>query len=262
VRSAPAERRAELAVVLAYALPYTLAIGVFGETYDRFVLPLLPFLALLVGFAVERAPSVPARIALATAALAFPSYVAARYVAVRDAPDTYERAAEWVREHAGRERVLVSPRMTLPLFLDDSALDFVEHDPTTCKRPWIRRQLDSRAQPGFGARDAYALFLMPAKLVKLTPEQSNAAAEALLDEVRPAYALIETSKLLSNFPGVQSLREALARRGALVETIRGEDDDACLRPPLDYQDVPDFVPRILRARAFGPCVEVYRLSAR
>src|SRR5262249_35542732 len=155
-------------------------IGVFGETVDRFLLPLLPFLALLAGVVVESVRIKAARVPIALLVLAFPSYVIARYVAVRDAPDTFELAAAWVREHAAHEPVLLSPRLQLPLFFDDASLDFAQRDATTAKWPWIRHQLEQRAQPGFAQRDAFALFLVPAKLRNQVPPQSDESAERLL----------------------------------------------------------------------------------
>jgi hypothetical protein len=111
--SSAARARRDLVVVLAYAVPYALALGVYKETCDRMLLPLIPFLALLGGYAASRAAGVVSRnlrpVVLA-ALLAVPVYGALRYVNVRDNPDTLEQCARWLeqasraaaRAHRGR----------------------------------------------------------------------------------------------------------------------------------------------------------------
>jgi 4-amino-4-deoxy-L-arabinose transferase-like glycosyltransferase len=109
-------RNPELAIVLAYVLPYLGALGLFHRTYDRFLVPLLPDLAVLgaagtIGFAgrLARSWSAGARRGLATAvflaAIAFPTFASWKYASVRDAPDTVELAAAWIREHVRPEAI-------------------------------------------------------------------------------------------------------------------------------------------------------------
>jgi hypothetical protein len=217
---------------------------------------------LLAGLVVASVRPKLSQVGAAALALASPAVAAARYVSVRDAPDTYELAAAWVRENVAPEsdHVLLTTRMTLPLFNDAASLAFVERDGTMRKRPWIRQQL---AAPSTAADEPrFGLFIAPTKLNIQQPPRSTEMIEQLLADTSPRFALIETSKLLANFPGVQALRETVAQRGELIEVIRGEDEAACLQPPIDYQEIPDFIGRLMHARAFGPCIEIYRLPAR
>jgi hypothetical protein len=283
MRSRPlaSERRDVALVMSAYALPYLLAIGLFGETVDRFLMPLVPYFALLAGFAVERAlgalqrisavraPRVALQALALAAAFAFPGFAIARYVAVRDTPDTFERAAAWVTEHVepAGGRVLLSPRMVLPLFHEQAALDFTQGDGTTRKkRAWISYQLEHFATPETSAALAnsprFGLFVAPTKLVNQKDQVARDTVEAVLAQVEPQYVMIERSKLMTILPGVQAMREEVAARGELVETIRGESADECEVPPIDYQEIPHFVTRLLRARCFGPCIEIYRMNER
>src|SRR5262249_50231585 len=48
------EKWRDLAVVLAFALPYALAAGLYARTYQRFAMPLVPYLCLLAAWAIER----------------------------------------------------------------------------------------------------------------------------------------------------------------------------------------------------------------
>src|SRR6185295_11931912 len=48
------EARRALLVVLAYAIPYLVAIGLYERTYQRFALPLVPFVACAAAYAVLR----------------------------------------------------------------------------------------------------------------------------------------------------------------------------------------------------------------
>jgi hypothetical protein len=268
-----AQTKADAWVACAYALPYTLALGVFGETFDRFLLPLLPYFAVLAGAAVELAcnsiaravRNSTARVALqgvvAVIALAFPAVAIERYTAALVADDTLEQATAWLREHADG-RVLVSPRLGLPLFQDRASLEFASHDYATKQAIWVRYQLehlnsdDSPAAPPQSERRP--IYITPGKLASVGADE----IDALLVETKPDFAVVEVSRLMTRLAGVRTLRETLAQRGTLVATFRGGGDGECEDAPIDYQDVPHFVERILHTRCFGPCVEIYALGSR
>lgn len=268
-----AESKADAWIACAYALPYLAALGIFGETFDRFLLPLLPYFAVLAGAAFELACKAIARVVRSSAAsfvlqsvvalavLAFPAIAIERYTAALVAHDTLEQATAWLHEHTDG-RVLVSPRLGLPLFHDRASLEFASHDYATKQAIWVRYQLehlnadDSPAAPPPSERRP--IYITPGKLAGV----GAAEIDALLAETRPDYAVIEVSRLMTRLEGVRTLRETLAQRGTLVATFRGGLDGECEDAPIDYQDVPHFVERILHTRCFGPCVEIYSLGAR
>ena len=116
-RAPGAARGAELhdrLVLLAYVVPYLFVLGVYGETYERFVLPVLPFFACFAAWgasvAVSRAGAWRAfGLALAALGWALPLVSSARLVWLRTRPDTFELAARWVTENVQpeTERVLL-----------------------------------------------------------------------------------------------------------------------------------------------------------
>ena len=265
------EQRCDLLVAATYALPYFLALGVFGEVQDRFLLPLIPFFALLGALMIEACtpPAGQARLVvgtlLAVAALAFPGRAVMRFASVRAAPDTVERAAAWVETNvaAERGRVLVSPRLALPLFHDPEALRIAAADHASRQAVWIAWQLEHLALeddlPG-RERPAYKLFVTPGKLANMNREQGPSELEAWLDEVRPEVAVLEVSRLTMFIPQLRALRDLIRERGRVRAHIHGEATEWCQEPPLDYQEIPHFARRILEAEAFGPCIEIYALD--
>lgn len=100
-RRRPDFRWRPLALVLGFALPYGLLIGLLGKTFPRFFIPLLPLLAIVCASVPERLWTLfdPRRrrlLALSSAAalLLFPAFVAGRLVFLRSLPDTWERASD------------------------------------------------------------------------------------------------------------------------------------------------------------------------
>jgi len=268
-RIAP-ERRGDLLVVLSYAVPYFLALGLFGEVQDRFLLPLIPYLAVLGGLLFEtltpRAGQQRAVVAtlLAVLALSFPAHVVWRFAQVRAAPDTVERAAAWVRTNArpNADRVLVTPRLALPLFHDPESLRLAAGDYASRQSVWIAWQLQHRSLQATPKEPepAWKLFLTPGKLVQTGREHDPEELRAWLDEVHPRYAVLEVSRLTMFLPEVRALRDLIRERGTVRAHLHGEGTEWCQEPPLDYQDVPHLARRILAAEAFGPCIEIYRLD--
>jgi hypothetical protein len=137
------ERRRELAVVLAFVVPLAAALGIFEQTYTRFLVSLLPFLALaaaLGGAAVLEAAAARTRAAarpalgvgLALALLAFPSYACWRLGTLRARPDTLETAAAALLRIPQERplRIALHPSLVLPLPLrpTESLAQFVRAD--------------------------------------------------------------------------------------------------------------------------------------
>lgn len=257
--AASQERRRDVGVVLAYALPYALALGIYKETVDRMLLPLLPFLAALAALAVVGLVQLlPASVRIFGVALALtvPVLGALRYATVREARDTFEQCADWLVENATEGRTLVSGRFNLPLASDSRALERVKDDHSTRQRRWMRYQLEHGPLPQ--ARD---LLAMPGRLFAgADPEKSKARLERFLEEERPLWVVVDVSKYMRVNPLMMELRDWAARHGSLAASFSGEPTERSMEPSLDYQDVPHLFARLCSATAFGPTLEVYRIA--
>lgn len=113
-------------LLCSWALPYTLVMGLYSRLPARFLLPLVPLLALSATAAVAtlsrgRPASVAWRRAAALAVvllLALPGYACARLAWLWSRPESAEETARWLERNADRERDLLylSASANLPLF--------------------------------------------------------------------------------------------------------------------------------------------------
>ena len=258
----------DLAVVLAYAVPYLVAVGLYRVSQERFLVPLLPFMACLASFAVLRVASLfalPARrpalrVLLGSvpivAALALPVAAVLKFASVRDAPDTVEQAARWIREHVDPEEgtILVTPSMTLPLFHDPATLDPTE--PPLLYGSWVRYQ--AKLPPSATRGPAYRFVNVPPLLATRSPSQHPGLAERLLEENRPAYVVFEVSKRSSRMNVMNAIRELVVADGELVFEAASEAGDPLRYRPLGYSEMPRMLSRLFRVTCFGPRIEIWR----
>jgi hypothetical protein len=267
----PREQAADLWIVLSYVLPYLLVIGLYQRTYQRFVLPLVPFLAILAAFGLwcthaalrrrSRAAAVPVgvlNVLLVAAQIAW----AYRLGAVRSAPDTVQQAAAWVVEHAGpgTDRVDVMPGIDLPLARTRASIDRETTQRTEQNLPWFRHLADPRRTP----IDAPEYDLAWMDLVTAEARQrAHADAYAFARSLEGRYAIVTVWP--NRFrPAMRAVREGLAGQYERVARFVPDAVDAGEDLPLLHQDdeLPYTLPwalRVLRARATGPAIEVYRL---
>ncbi|HVS11369.1 MAG TPA: glycosyltransferase family 39 protein [Planctomycetota bacterium] len=269
---ASAARRADLAVALAFALPYVAVFGLYERTYERFALPLVPYFACLAAYALarlaERIPVSSARrplaaTLLASLALALPAYACARLAWIRARPHTSEHAARWVAEHVNPEYdvLLFPPTLDLPIF---RAPEGLAHGGRTAAElrhlPWARYQALHPERPE-GAR-AWRLRWMPleAGLAAIAADPARWLAGLGGD-----WAVIEVFAGNRVHPSGTRIREALRRRATRVARFSPDGQDDYSEHPLGYQDetsvpAPHFLRRVLQARGTGPVIEIYRLS--
>ena len=121
-----AEARRDLWVMGAFFVPYSFALCAYEDAFDRFLMPLVPFLAALAAYgaaAIASSWSRTAAVAFGALLLAVPAAAACRMGSVRAHPDTATRVATWIREHARPdERIYVFPYVDLPLFYSSAAV--------------------------------------------------------------------------------------------------------------------------------------------
>ncbi|MBK7641601.1 MAG: hypothetical protein IPJ19_00900 [Planctomycetes bacterium] len=257
------ERTRALLVVLGYVLPFLLAIALYQRTYQRFVIPLVPFLALAAAAGAARvAPrGMIARSVLALALLVPQVALGARLAQLRSRPDTVAQAARWLEEHPQlrEQRVLFLPTQDLPLPLDEQALAANARMMDTPARPWFTYQQalppERRVTPG------WKLFSMPLQAAA----QKQLAQDVLgyLRALRADYFLIEVYTGGRKPVLLAPLYPALAAVAQRVVRIAPEDGDESDDLPLTWAD--DEYPRqecwalrLFQAERLGPVMEIWR----
>jgi hypothetical protein len=253
------DARLDLLVVLAYALPYFGALALDPSVQERFLLPLLPYLACLAAYAVASIPGPAALGSIAAFALAaFPAFVAARYARVAASDDSLERAASWIRAHVDpKERIAATPGTVLPLLVDPDDLRADLEDPTELSLPWIAYQ---RLLPaGLSGDPRWRIRLLPIAR-RFDPHGfDRSRAESWIRDTEAAYVVFEDSqRMRSQFAGGE-LEAAAAAAGELVYDAAGEIPAPTDVGPTDYQMPRRLARRLLDAEAFGPGIRIYRI---
>jgi len=147
------ERRDDLLTCLGFVFSYGGFFALFGGTFERFALPLLPFAAIAAAWGLGlwgRALLGERRGWLACGALALlalPVAACWRLGELRSRPDTLELAARWIEQRAsdGHRKVLISSlNLELPFFYSRESLARLDAAGTA---DW------TRFQRGLGSRD-------------------------------------------------------------------------------------------------------------
>lgn len=241
-------------VALALAGPYLVVIGSFHNTFQRFVVPLVPFLAILGALGASRIAArlgarsrrvlVPLGVALL---VGVPAANGARLAVLRARPDTYELATRWLEQHADpvQTRIRYIPPLSLPPLLETA--DEAERaaartsDDESARIYWLDHQIRLGAKDSSSAR------------WRIGP--ANAGVDLIRDG---DVLLIDTSR----HPHRKRPRPALAALRARSWRVALFPTDG--RPlPLEYTEEPQigrWYPlhflRLWRARAIGPPIEI------
>lgn len=262
-------------VMAAYALAYLLVTGLYSNTHERFVLPLVPLFAVLAAAGAQRlAGRIEARgsgapraawFALAALTLALPGYACWRLGEVRARPTTRELAASWLREHLpnpGRP-VLLSPGLDLPLARPPEGLLLPFRDPARepTHLPWITYQ--RRAPAPILQDEAYPLGWIPVG----DPRTLAQALDAPLESIASWPADVVVMEVFAEgrvLPAVNVLSETLRAHARLLARISPDGRDGYSEHPMGFQDETSvrptpFLPRLLQAERYGPVLEIYEL---
>jgi hypothetical protein len=260
--SLTSERRRDLALLLSFALPYLLVFGLYGGTYQRFLLPLLPYLAIAVAWSFSALPTGRMQWAL-PALLCLPQIgLAMRFAQVRAAPTTVAEAARWIESNLepGADEILFLPSFELPLPYSADAMHCSRAILDNPQRPWFRYQHrlpeHLRVGPGWDVR---ALSLANAD----GRRRANEDAVAWLGEQPWSYIVVEVfteGRRPLVISGIHPALPELADRVVRFAPEGGADGENL---PLSYSD--DDYPRhccwalrLLRAERMGPVIEIWR----
>lgn len=104
-------------ILAAWAVPFLVVLGAYGRLPSRFLLPLVPLLAVAAAIALAKFAEHPRRrrpaFGIAVAVLVLPAWAGARLAWLRTLPEPAVTAAEWIARNADRQKDL--------LYLDASA---------------------------------------------------------------------------------------------------------------------------------------------
>jgi hypothetical protein len=261
--SIPRARRLELLVLGAYVVPYLAVLAPNPLTYERFLLPMLPYLALLAGWivagrSVRSAPGAVATALLAAASLAGPTYLALEYVRVARTPDKLELATSWIRENVDPSSlILASPGTVVPLLYDPALVRIDLEDPGTYTLPWLAYQSILPDAPDPERRWRVRIF--PAALAMGKRRMAPEAVEAWLVESGADYVVMESSRYMRNMPPVAALELAAGRLGERVYHSTGQMTSIPGLGSGEYQAADAYATWLPGAEAFGPDIDIYRI---
>ncbi len=254
------ERKLDLAVVLAYVVPYVGALVLDPNVQERFLLPLIPYLACLAAAGIVWIASSRRVVALAAGAalLAAPLVVAVAYARTAAAPDTLESAAAWIRAHVDpEERILSTPGAVLPLLIERDALAEDLKDPSAFAHPWMVYQ--SLLAPSAGGDPRWRIRVIPISAWQGRRDLDFDRSRALIGATASDLVLFENSFRMHEYFPIDACERAAAAMGDLVYesvgTIPGPKDGGI----FEYSGSRQLARRLLTADAFGPGIRIYRI---
>ncbi|MFT7677203.1 MAG: hypothetical protein ACI8QC_001180 [Planctomycetota bacterium] len=264
----------QLWVVLAFVLPYSLVVCAYARSYERFLLPLLPFVAILIAWGGARLASrAPRLAALAFAALFLVSLsVAGRLTQLRQAPSTIAEAGAWVAETVDSDAVgrpspvwLLRPTV-LPLYKTPASDQRDEADkPMASKRQlnWSAYQRDvlGSARPGA----AYDLRFMPLGGPGLWHQMTAKTLAYMHRFGGRGWAVMEVYEGGRAHPGLHNLLMGMRGFHLRRAAFSPDPESARIPHPLTYQEESNVrlyhrAWRVLWAEHFGPKLEIFELQ--
>ena len=279
-----AVERGDVWVLSAYLVPYLAVLGVYGETFERFVLPALAPLACFAAWGAAELARHGGRIVAASLVLLLGLPVAAsgRLAWLHTRPDTLEQAAAWVAERAPDEAVFLSPipritfgdsAMELPLLRTREALSGPGGPGVRYYNIWSKYQ--RRLAPGAALPPLYELSWLKWNARRAGVPQGTSPLEFLAANPRaffvesgPGVYVVEDHRARPTNETEILLQDALAAFGTQVAHFSPDPPESETGFPFPYQDRdeqggrwPHVTWRCLRARRSGPIVEVWRVAS-
>ena len=248
--------------MLAFCVPFTVALGLFERTFYRFALPLFPFAALFAALGLRSLGriGVVAGGALVVAQLA----CVVQVVRLHCAKDTAQQAAAWIQTHVDRAsaRIAISPWIDLPLIRDHAAL--AEHGLSSRDevQPWLDHQR-AMADP---VLDALGWSIVDLPLRRAAQREAlHADPRGFVRALNEDYLVLDVSEE-GDRPLMTLVRDAARAEGRLVARFAPQGPDAArpyhIDPYVSAEVLPEdrFVWQIWGANAVGECLEIYRLE--
>ena len=272
LRGLAPELRASVIVVASFVLPYLIVVGLYDASYERFVIPMLPCLALIAAWGLSSllhgipsgSPRIAATTLLVLGVLAFPVWSSIKLVRLLSSPDTATLAARWLSANADprAETILMTPRLDLPLVHDPSVpLPFTAEELRVGAwiYPWTYYQLGLGPQSGLAPawRMGWLPTLDPGFAEKLRQDENKALLD--LDWTLIAEgSFADSSELPGNQQRIKAALGAIANRVASFVPYEEQGNPRALWWQESSGIERPFWQRLLAASSFGPAIQVYR----
>jgi len=267
IRRTALEDHGDLWVVLAFVVPYLTLAGLFNQTYERFLLSLLPYLATFAAFGLATIHSQlrSGRSAFTFASigvLVLPAFASTKLSWLRGSPSTLDETAAWIREHVRepeRESVFVLPPLDFPLMRTPESLRYPEGRAAFFS-PWSRYQ--NKLDDARRVAPLYRLYWISGKPEFGVPA-TDEECDAFVRSHGPGYYVVNTIAP-SQSPERARIVAALRRIAKRVARISPDSDPDYTDHQLWDQDVEaphwrHVTRRMLQARAVGPVIEIFEL---
>ena len=261
------ERTAALWTCLGYTLPFVLVFGIYDMTYDRFVLPLVPLLAVAVAWGCERVwNALPASahrpiagLVLTTAVLAFPLWATWRLGTIREREDTFEAAARWLEANADaeRDRILLLQNFDLPLLYEPASLAALNDSYTLYWTAFQRKlpALDPAVATYRIARPPRNEDEEQADEEFLTPKRLRELGFRYVVSMPPRRGGVHDAEAVDL---LKSLRKGMERVATFAPA--GEDERRTRAPDFGFGVTESATLwNLLSIEALGPRIEIFRL---
>ncbi|MFM7299330.1 MAG: ArnT family glycosyltransferase [Planctomycetota bacterium] len=261
------EARSAAWIVLGYAVPFVLVFGVYDMTYDRFVLPLVPLLAILAVWAAQRAWNSlgerwrgSASGALLALIVLAPSLAAAWHLGtLREREDTFESAARWLEQNAkpGEDRILLLQNIDLPLAYSRDSLATL-NDSQTLFWTSFQRTLP----PELHSSESFHIARPPRKSDEeeadaeyLTPRRLRESGFRYVVSMPPRRGGVNDAETVES---LKALRKGLQKVATFAPA--GEDERRARAPDFGFGVTESSTLwNLLSIRAFGPRIEIFEL---
>ncbi|MCY3001716.1 MAG: hypothetical protein NTV21_07920 [Planctomycetota bacterium] len=256
------ERRRDFLVILPFLAVYGSFLLVYEDAFDRFLMPIVPFLAALAAYGASaltaRIRSQGAVVALATLLLVEPAAATTRLMLVRATPDTPTQIAHWIETHVEPgQRVLVLPYVDLPLFYSDAAV--AESPDASSVLTWMSYQAKLDTKWKLGPR----YTVLPPRAVK---RELKELGEDPLGAVRARgadYVVIQSFGERYRYKELLRLRDELRTKGerVFVASPREGDEESgrvWIREKMTLNQVPTWI-RVFTDHSTGTVLEIYRV---
>lgn len=266
----PWERWSDFWIAASFALPYLVVTGLFRNTFERFLIPLVPYLAVCGAWGAshwwERGgrATKAAVVAVVTLALGVPLAADVRLAQLRRADDTLERSADWLaaQPDGTTTPIYVTPFFDLPLARSKDSLQPRDKRPAAILSRWSiwqkRAGPDALPQPRFDLR-----YLVPRPDLGFGGPAMERDPAGYVAALGPGYFVLDMSRQPAR-PALDRLRDEVRARGELVQRLAPEaaGDTAVWGFPFEDELLPGWpnvLLRTFRVQAVGPVIEIYRL---